>query len=155
MDEKETNKLREMIDRLVSNPNTALCILNDRNDTNELMDKMRLIPTRMEIEALNKNDIEFDLIGLKKQMQEIEDSVYLNNEAIKEEKTIPQKEARMRLILLNHPEYKPLEEKYNQLKKEKSNIEANINKMDATLSVYKKFFNWQLAIISRQKDLDE
>lgn len=153
--EEDTNRLRQMVDRLVSNPNTALCIVNDRSDANELMDKMKFIPTRMEIESLNKNDIEFDLIGLKKQMQEIEDSVYLNNEMIKEEKTIPQKEARMRLILLNHPEYKPLEEKYNLLRKEKANIEANINKLDATLGVYKKFFNWQLAVISRQKELDE
>jgi hypothetical protein len=153
--EEDTNKLRQMVDRLVSNPNTALCIVNDRSDANELMDKMRFIPTRIEIESLNKNDIEFDLIGLKKQMQEIEDSVYLENETIQAEKTIPQKEARMRLILLNHQEYSRLETKYNQFKRQKADIEANINKLDATLGVYKKFFNWQLAVISRQKELDE
>lgn len=156
-DKLDNNKkeIFEAIPYLKNKTKDDLLIIKDREDIREIEDMINKLPTAAFILGKDIDDLDYDINSYEREIQKIKDELYLNNEEILAEKTIPQKEARTRLILYNDKVYNTIENKKLALEQEKKRRLRNLNYALTTLDAVKKFHNRHIQKMAIDKRIRE
>lgn len=153
--DKNKKEIYETIPYLNNKTKEDLLIIKDREDIREIEDMINKLPTVSFILGKDIDDLDYDINSYERELQKIKDEIYLSNEEIMAEKTIPQKEARTRIILYKDPVYNIIENKKLALEQEKKRRLRNLNYSLTTLDAVKKFHNRHIQKMAIDKKIRE